>query len=93
MPPWLHGPEGMMLRRLLARKSFYRRAMLVKRFLLRLRRMLGERILERIQKMRRFRPKIDPETIKRGLGEFLRRMMRERLRRHLPPAAPQAAWF
>ncbi|GEM_PF-4882409 len=93
VPPWLQGRDGQMLRRFARRKIFFRRAMMLRRFLQHIRQLFIKRLQERIGRMRRFKPRITPEDIRHGFGLFIRRMLQEKLRRRIPPTVPQAAWF
>ena len=93
MPAWLRGRDGEMLRRFLRRKIFFRRVMMLCRFLRYMRQFFMRRLQERIRRMHHFKPRITPEDIRHGFGFFIRHMLQERLRRRIPPTAPQAAWF
>jgi len=93
MPPWLWERDGEMLRRFIRRKIFFRRVMMLRRFLRHMQQFFIKRLQERIRKMRRFKPRISPRDIRDGLGFFIRRMLQEKLRRRIPPTAPQAVWF
>ena len=93
MPAWLRGRDGEMLRMFIRRKIFFRRLMMLCRFLRYMRQFYMKRLQERIRKMRRFKPRITPQDIRHGLGFFIRHTLQEKLRRRIPPTAPQAAWF